>query len=95
METIRLVKEPEKFRAALYDGAEEIGQCTYVNAGPGSGPGPHHCGSPVRGPGTGRETGPGGGGDGPGGRGEDHPPVLLCPGPVRPKPEYADVYEKE
>ena len=35
METIRLVKEPEKFRAALYDGAEEIGQCTYVNARPG------------------------------------------------------------
>ena len=86
METIRLVKEPEKFRAALYDGAEEIGQCTYVNARPGVWTlDPTIGGSPVRGPGTGRETGPGGGGDGPGGRGEDHPPVLLCPGPVRPK----------
>ena len=35
METIRLVKEPENFRAALYDGAEEIGKCTYVVSRPG------------------------------------------------------------
>ena len=35
METIRLVKEPEQFRAALYDGAEEIGKCTYVVTRPG------------------------------------------------------------
>ena len=36
METIRLVKEPENFRAALYDGAKEIGKCTYVVTRPGA-----------------------------------------------------------
>ena len=35
MDTIRLVKEPENFRAALYDGAVEIGKCTYEVTRPG------------------------------------------------------------
>ncbi len=32
-ETIHLVAEPEKNRAALYDGTKEIGECTYVRNG--------------------------------------------------------------
>lgn len=35
MDTIRLVKEPENFRAALYDGTVEIGKCTYGVTRPG------------------------------------------------------------
>ena len=35
MDTIRLVKEPDKLRAAMYDGTEEIGKCTWVVARPG------------------------------------------------------------